>query len=398
MPTFVYTAVNRAGDKEKGRIEGKNAREVKLLLRLKGYTDIKVSKESKSQLFTSKKVTLKELLVFTRQLFTLVKSGMPLTSSLEALYLQEKNSYFKEVIGDIKKDIETGSTLAEAMSKHPKVFNRFYVNLVGAGEEGGFLEGALERLYTQLEKIESIRSKIKSAMIYPTVIVVVAILVVTLLLIYVIPVFEKLFASFGSKLPTPTLIVIKVSHILKSIFPFLLAFFILAFVVIRRLYKKGTLRKPIDNFILKFPILGEVIKKAIISRSFYTLSALIESGIPLLRCLEITGNLSGNAIFEELFKGAKEAVTRGKAFSDHLFSEPIMPFMASKMVEVGEKTGSLSEMLQKVAQYFEEEVEVFVNNISSIIEPFLIIFLGVVIGGIVISMYLPIFKLAGAIR
>ncbi len=398
MGTFSYTAI-KEGIKERGRIEARSKREAELLLRLKGYEDIKLSRERKEiKLFESKKVTLKELLLFTRQLYTLIKSGLPLTSSLEALQAQEKNPYFREVIGGIRKEIEKGATLAEAMGKYPNVFSGFYINLIAAGEEGGFLELSLEKLYTQMEKIEAIRSKIKSALIYPIIIVVVAVGVVALLLGYVIPVFEKLFASFGSTLPTPTLIVIKLSHIVKKVFPFFILFVVMGIVILRKLYKRGTVRRPVDLAILKIPIFGEVIKKAIISRSFYTLATLLESGIPLPRSLEISGNLSGNTLFEELFKEAIGAITKGKSLSSVFFSEPQIPYMASKMVEIGEQTGSLPEMLTKVAQYFDEEVETFVKNISSIIEPFLIIFLGVVIGGIVISMYLPIFKLAGAVR
>ena len=398
MATFSYTAV-KEGIRERGKIEATSKREAELLLRLKGYEKIKLSRERREiKLFESKKVTLKELLLFTRQLYTLIKSGLPLTSSLEALQVQEKNPYFREVIGGIRKEIEKGSTLAEAMGKYPNVFSSFYVNLIAAGEEGGFLELSLEKLYTQMEKIEAIRAKIKSALIYPTIIVVVAVGVVALLLGYVIPVFEKLFASFGSTLPTPTLIVIKLSHVVKKVFPFFVLFLAVGIVTLRKLYKKGIVKRPVDLAVLKIPIFGEVIKKAIISRSFYTLATLLESGIPLPRSLEISGNLSGNALFEELFKEAIGAVTKGRTLSSVFFSEPQIPYMASKMVEIGEQTGSLPEMLTKVAQYFDEEVETFVKNISSVIEPFLIIFLGVVIGGIVISMYLPIFKLAGAIR
>ncbi len=398
MPSFEYTAF-KDGEWKRGRIDGESKRKVELILKLRGFTRIKLRKlrnEKRKSLF--KGIKSKDVMVFARQLHAFLKSGLPLIPSLEALQVQEKNGQLKEIIQDIRRGVETGSTFSDALSKHQNVFGRFFVSLVGAGEEGGFMEKALEKLYQHMEKVESIRSKVKSALMYPAVVVVVAFLVVSLLLVYVIPVFEKLFASFGGKLPLPTLVVIKLSHMAKAFLPWFIAAAFVGYLILKHLYRKGTIRPQMDSLLLKIPIFGDVVTKAITSRTFYVLSTLLESGIPLLRSLEVASSTSGNYVFEKILEEAKESASKGKSISSLFLEKKTIPYMASKMVEVGEQTGSLSTMLGKAAEYLEEEVDSFVRNISSVIEPILIVFLGVVIGGIVISMYLPIFKLAGAIR
>jgi type IV pilus assembly protein PilC len=344
--------------------------------------------------FLSRGVSAKELVVFTRQLSTMIDAGLPLVQSLDVLAAQQKTK-FKSVLTQVKESVESGSTFADAIAKHPSVFNALYVNLVRAGEAGGVLDTVLQRLATYLEKIENIKRRIKGAMVYPAVVITVAIIVVSIILIFVVPTFASLFKDLGTTLPAITQFVVDVSAFLRSnIIYILIALGVLSSAVFFSYRRSERAKKILDAFLLKLWLVGDLILKTVLSRFCRTLATLTTGGIPILDGLEITARASGNKVTEEAILEVRKGVSEGKTLAEPLSARPkIFPSMVVQMIAVGEQTGALDDMLNKIADFYDEEVDAAVASLMSALEPIMIAFLGGTVGFIVIAMYMPMFKL-----
>lgn len=355
-------------------------------------------KEFKISLPGGKKVNQRSIAIFTRQLATMIDAGLPLVQSLDILSSQQDHKVFKNIIREIREDVEGGSTFAGALKKHPSTFDDLYTNLVVAGEEGGILDNILNRLSNYIEKAEALKKKVKSAMIYPAIIVSVAILVVIILMIFVIPVFETMFKSAGQSLPLPTLIVLTMSKIVKKYIVVIIPAAILFVFLFRKFYKTESGKTLIDRLILKVPVFGMLLKKVAVARFARTLGTLVSSGVPILDGLLIVSKTAGNRTIETAIMSARASIREGETIAEPLGRGGIFPPMVIQMISVGESTGALDSMLSKIADFYDDEVDVAVSNLTSLLEPFLMVFLGVVIGGVVIAMYLPIFQMASAVQ
>ena len=400
MPVYVWVAETKRGRKLKGEIDAANEAIALNQLKKRNFTVKKLKPKPKDLFenisFLKPKVTNKDLVVFTRQFSTMIDAGLPLVQGLTILAEQSENPTFKNILKDITKDVEGGSTLAEAMKKHPKVFDDLFVNLVAAGEVGGILDTILRRLATFIEKAEKLKSQIKGAMTYPAVVVGIAIIVIAVILIFVIPVFEDMFKSFGSALPGPTQIVVNMSRFMKgNIHWVILAVGAMIYAFKRyRGTEKG--RKQTDALLLKMPVFGELLKKTAVARFTRTLGTMISSGVPILDALEIVAKTSGNVIIEEILYEVRGSIAEGQTIAEPLSENDIFPGMVIQMIAVGEATGALDSMLEKIADFYDEEVDASVAALTSMLEPLLMLFLGGSIGGLVIAMYLPIFGMAAA--
>jgi len=343
-------------------------------------------------------VAQKDIVIFTRQFATMIDAGLPIVQCLQILAAQAETPAFRKIIGEIKDDVESGTTLAEGIRKHPKVFGDLYSSMVAAGELGGILDTILVRLANYLEKAAKLKSKIKGAMIYPACIVSAAILVTLVLLIWVIPVFADVFKSFGAELPSPTQFVINLSNFLIANFWYLACIPPAAVFAIRSMYKTESGQYRIDGLLLKVPIFGPLMRKAAIARVTRTLSTLISSGVPILDALTITSRTAGNKVVERAIANARASIAGGHTIAEPLIESKVFPPMVCQMISVGETTGALDAMLGKIADFYDSEVDQTVANLMSLMEPMVILFLGVVIGGLVVAMYLPIFKLGSVIQ
>jgi type IV pilus assembly protein PilC len=400
MPKYAWEGRLPQGGFRKGELEGPNELAVRAYLRQQQIIPTKIVKKATAIKITlpfmKGKVKKKSLAIFTRQMATMIDAGLPLVQSLDILAQQEEDETFQDVIKTIKNEVEAGATLAAALQKHPRVFDDMYVNLVVAAEEAGTLDVILSRLATHIEKMEELKKKIRAAMVYPAMIVTVAIGVTIVLMVFVVPVFEKLFAGIGSTLPMPTRVVIAVSNIFKSYLPIVIAIVIILVIVLRRYYKTENGKRRIDDLMLKLPIVGELLRKVAIARFARTLGTLVSSGVPILESLNIVAGASGNKVVEEAILKGRVSISEGQTISEPLAQSGVFPVMVTQMISVGETTGSLELMLNKVADFYESEVDTAVATLSSMLEPVLMIFLGVIVGGLVIAMYLPIFKMASA--
>jgi len=400
MPKYAWEGRLPQGGFRKGELEGPNELAVRAYLRQQQIIPTKIVKKATAIKITlpfmKGKVKKKSLAIFTRQMATMIDAGLPLVQSLDILAQQEEDETFQDVIKTIKNEVEAGATLAAALQKHPRVFDDMYVNLVVAAEEAGTLDVILSRLATHIEKMEELKKKIRAAMVYPAMIVTVAIGVTIVLMVFVVPVFEKLFAGIGSTLPMPTRVVIAVSNIFKSYLPIVIAIVVVLVIVLRRYYKTENGKRRIDDLMLKLPIFGELIRKVAIARFARTLGTLVSSGVPILESLNIVAGAAGNKVVEEAILKGRISISEGQTISEPLSQSGVFPVMVTQMISVGETTGSLELMLNKVADFYESEVDTAVATLSSMLEPVLMIFLGVIVGGLVIAMYLPIFKMASA--
>jgi len=400
MPKYAWEGRVPQGGFRKGELEGPNETAIRAYLRQQQIIPTKITakgKELKISLpFMKGRVKKKALAIFTRQMATMIDAGLPLVQSLEILAQQEESETFQEIIRTIKNEVESGATLAAALQKHPRVFDNMYVNLVVAAEEAGTLDVILGRLATHIEKMEALKKKVKSAMVYPAMIVSVAVGVTIVLMVFVVPVFEKLFAGMGSSLPMPTQIVVGISKIFKNYLPILIVVTIVATIALNRYYKTEQGRRKVDGLLLKTPIFGELIRKIAVSRFARTLATLVTSGVPILEALNIVAGASGNKVVEEAILKGRTSISEGQTISEPLAESGVFPVMVTQMIAVGETTGSLELMLTKIADFYDDEVDVAVATLSSMLEPVLMIFLGVIVGGLVIAMYLPIFKMASA--
>ncbi|NIS61557.1 MAG: type II secretion system F family protein [Proteobacteria bacterium] len=396
MPRYKWEGKTLRGEKRKGEMEAPDEGSVRTHLRQQNVVPTKVVAKGKEVSFSlgRQRVKRKDVAVFTRQLATMIDAGLPLVQSLDILAMQQENKTFKEVIKNIKENVEGGSTFAGALGKNPKVFDELYVNLVIAGEEGGILDNVLNRLAVYIEKAEALKKKVKSALVYPSTIVGVAILVVAVLMIFVIPVFDKMFSSMGHTLPLPTLIVIGISNMLKKYILLIIVVLVVLLFMLKRYYSTEKGKFTIDSLILKTPVFGMLFRKVAVARFARTLSTLITSGVPILDGLTITSKTAGNKPIEYAIMKARSSISEGETIAEPLARSEIFPPMVTQMIGVGESTGSLDSMLSKIADFYEEEVDVAVATLTSLLEPLLMVFLGVTVGGIVIAMYLPIFKIA----
>jgi type IV pilus assembly protein PilC len=401
MPVYKWVAETRKGRVLKGELEATDERIARLQLKRRNLNVKKLKAKPKDLFenvaFMQPKVTRKDVVIFTRQFSTMIDAGLPLVQGLTVLTEQADNKTFKNILKGITKDVEGGSTLAEALKKHPKVFDDLYVNLVAAGEVGGVLDTVLQRLASYIEKAEKLRSKIKGAMIYPAVVVAIAVIVLSVILIFVIPVFEEMFKSVGSALPLPTQFVVDLSRFVKSNVHYLIGAFILLGVLFRFYRRSVGGRKRTDALLLKLPVFGPLLKKVAVARFTRTLSTMISSGVPILDALEIVAKTSGNVILEEVIYEVRASIAEGQTIAEPLSETGIFPAMVVQMISVGEATGALDTMLEKIADFYDDEVDAAVEALTSMLEPLLMVFLGGTIGGMVVAMYLPIFKMAAAL-
>jgi type IV pilus assembly protein PilC len=345
----------------------------------------------------SNRVSVKELGVFTRQFATMINAGLPMVQCLDILAQQSEKDFMKRSIGTVMTDVEGGSTLGEAMQKHPKIFSNLYINMVEAGEAGGILDLILNRLATYLEKADALQRKIKSALTYPTVVCFVAVGATVFMLMFIIPTFAKMFTDFGGTLPLPTRVVMGLSDFLRNYWYFLGAGIAAAVVGIQRYYKTENGRRTIDKLMLRVPALGTVVRKGAVARFTRTLGTLISSGVPILNGLDITARTAGNKVIEDAVLATRESISQGNTIADPLKEAGVFPPMVTQMISVGEQTGALDEMLEKIATFYDSEVDTAVDAMTSIIEPVMIVVMGVIVGGMLIAMYLPMFKLVSVI-
>ncbi|HEY1483235.1 MAG TPA: type II secretion system F family protein [Candidatus Acidoferrum sp.] len=398
MPVFTYRGTNRAGSAVSGEMSANNKAELQGLLRRQQITPTKMSEKGKEFNLPSfgAGVKAKELAIFTRQFSVMIDAGLPLVQCLEILASQQENKTFQKVLTGTRSAVEGGSNLSTAMKQYPKVFDALYSNMVEAGETGGILDTILQRLSTYIEKNVKLQRAVKSALVYPIGVLTVAAGVIILLLWKVVPVFATLFAGLGVDLPLPTKIVIGLSNFVGSIFGLLIVVAVVGIIIGLKVWygtKQG--RMAIDTVILKLPVLGLVMRKIAVARFTRTLGTLIASGVPILEGLDITAKTSGNAVIEKALTQVRKSLEEGKSLTEPLKESDVFPGMVTQMIAVGEQTGAMDAMLQKIADFYEEEVDAAVKDLLTAIEPIMIVFLGVVVGGVVISMYLPLFSLIG---
>ncbi|MEZ5283331.1 MAG: type II secretion system F family protein [Vicinamibacterales bacterium] len=396
MATFAFTGRTRGGEAVTGERIGDSMEAVAALLRREQIQVTKitpVAKAAAAPKVRSKSVPAKNLAVFTRQFSVMIDAGLPLVQCLDILGNQEEHKYFQQVILQTRTDVEGGQSLADAMKRHPKVFDALYTNMIAAGEAGGILDTILKRLAVYIEKAVKLRGQVQSAMIYPVAVIVIASVVVGVILWKVIPTFAALFAGLGAELPLPTRVVIALSNNLVRFAPFLGIVLFASAYGLRQYYATEKGRRVIDGLLLKVPVLGAILRKIAVARFCRTLSTLMASGVPILDGLDITARTAGNAIIEDAIQATRKSIERGETIAGPLKETGVFPGMVVQMIGVGEATGALDTMLAKIADFYEEEVDTAVAGMLTLMEPIMIAFLGGVVGGIVIAMYMPIFGL-----
>ena len=396
MPTFTYTARAANGELKSATLEATNKDEVIAQLKRQRLTVVKVDEAAKTKAGGS--VTMRDIVIFTRQFSTMINAGLPLVQALDILSRQTESKALSEVTKTVVFDVESGNTVADALARHPKAFSDLYVNMVAAGEAGGILDTILMRLATFMEKNDALVRKVKGAMIYPGVIFSVAIIAVSVLLIFVIPVFQSMFASVKLELPVPTRIVIGMSHLLTGYWWAFIGVGFFLYQFLTRYYKTDKGHLQIDGFLLKTPILGDVLRKSAVSRFTRTLGTLISSGVSILDGLEITAKTAGNRVIQDAIMASRASIAGGDTISAPLAKSNVFPPMVISMISVGEQTGGLDEMLSKIADFYDDEVDAAVSGLLAALEPLMIVFLGTVVGGMVVAMYLPIFDMINAVQ
>ena len=397
MATFTYTARAFNGDLRTATIDASSRDDVIAQLRKQRLSVVKIDQDATKKVGRGA-IKTRDVVIFTRQFSTMINSGLPLVQALTILAEQTDNKALAEVTKKVVFDVESGNTVADALSKHPRAFTNLYVNMVAAGEAGGILDTILMRLATFLEKNDALVRKVKGAMIYPAVIMSVAAVAIVVLLIFVIPVFESMFASVGQALPLPTRIVIGASRFLKAYWWMLGAIIIVGAYLFKKYYASPNGKLVIDRLMLKMPVLGDVLRKSAVSRFTRTLGTLISSGVSILEGLEITAKTAGNRVIQDAIMSSRSSIAGGDTIAQPLQKSKVFPPMVISMIAVGEQTGGLDEMLSKIADFYDEEVDAAVSNLLSLLEPIMIVFLGVVVGGMVVAMYLPIFDMINAVQ
>ncbi|MGQ0643311.1 MAG: type II secretion system F family protein [Gemmatimonadaceae bacterium] len=398
MPAFTYTARTAQGELKTATIDAPTREDVVAQLRRQRLSVVKVDEETKAKKPRRGSVKMRDVVIFTRQFSTMINAGLPLVQALDILAKQTDNKNLSNVTRSVVFDVESGHTVADALGKHPNAFSDLYVNMVAAGEAGGILDTILMRLATFLEKNDALIRKVKGAMIYPGVIMSVAVIAIAVLLLFVIPVFETMFASVGLALPLPTRIVMGLSRFLKGYWWAIGAGGFGFIVLFRRYYKTSGGKLTVDKMMLRIPVLGDVLRKSAVSRFTRTLGTLISSGVSILDGLEITAKTAGNRVIQDAIMASRSSIASGETIAQPLQKSNVFPPMVISMIAVGEQTGGLDEMLSKIADFYDEEVDAAVSGLLSLLEPVMIVFLGVVVGGMVVAMYLPIFDMINAVQ
>ncbi|MGH7431197.1 MAG: type II secretion system F family protein [Candidatus Methylomirabilales bacterium] len=401
MAVFTYSGRTRTGQTINGEMEAPNREAVVAQLRRQQVMATAVTPKARDIELKvpgfGAKIGDRDLAVVTRQLATMIDAGLPLVQCLDILAQQQEKKVFQKALHDIRMAVEGGATFSASLKRHPKIFSTLYTNMVEAGEAGGILDTILNRLAAYIEKAMALKKRIKTAMFYPSTIVAVAVVVVIFLLIYVIPTFEQLFEGFGATLPLPTVIVLEASRIVRAYILIMLAGLVAAMVGLRFYYRTPGGKMAIDRLLLRLPVFGSLIRKVAVAKFTRTLGTLVSSGVSILEGLDITARTAGNKVVEEAVLKARTTIAQGKTIAEPLQASGVFPVMVVQMIAVGEQTGALDRMLNKIADFYDEEVDVAVAGLTSLLEPLLVIFLGVIIGGVVIAMYLPIFKLISVV-
>ncbi|MBW6520568.1 MAG: type II secretion system F family protein [Desulfoarculaceae bacterium] len=401
MPVYIWKGVNSQGIKRKGEVESPDQAAALAHVKRLRIQDIAIKEKPKDLLeniaFFKKKVTGKDLVIFTRQLSTMIDAGLPLIQSLEILAKQQDNSTFKTVLTAIKRDVETGTTIADAMRKHPTVFDNLFSNMIEAGETGGILDTILGRLAAFKEKSMALQKKIKGAMTYPVICLAISFLILGVILIFVIPVFEEMFSSMGAALPIPTQIVVQMSNFMKSNFLYIIMGIFAIIFGIKKIYQTEKGRLKIDAMLLRAPIIGPLIRKVAVAKFTRTLSTMLQSGVPILDALQVVAKTSGNKVIEGAVFRVAASISEGRPIAEPLEESGVFPNMVVQMINVGESVGALDTMLTKIADFYDDEVDQAVSNLTAMIEPLMMVVLGGMIGGIVVAMYLPIFSMASVV-
>ena len=401
MPVFIWQGKNARGDKKKGEYEAPSVDAVRAHLRKVKIEPSKIKPKPKDLFgnvsFLQPKVREQHIILFARQFSTMIDAGLPIIQCLEILYSQQENATFQQMLKQIKESVESGATLAESLKKFPKHFDDLFVNMITAGEAGGILDTILRRLSSYMEKAARLKSQVKGAMTYPIVTLAIAVVVLIVILVFVIPVFQDMFDEFGSELPAFTQMVIDVSDFTKKNVVYLIIAFILGIFAFRRVYRTERGREIVDEAILRFPIIGLLVRKVAVAKFTRTMGTMLSSGVAILEALDIVAKTSGNKTIEKAIYAVRSDIAEGRTMADPLQESGVFPSMVCQMIAVGESTGALDAMLDKIALFYDEEVDQAVENLTALIEPFMLVFLGVTIGGLVVAMYLPIFKMAGTI-
>jgi type IV pilus assembly protein PilC len=396
MPHFKYTVKDQSGKTVTASIESQSRESAIELLRKKQFTIIALQEDAVSEVKAAqfaKKVKLDDLVIFSRQLSTMVEAGIPLVNVLDILSQQIEKKGFAAIVKKIRDDVETGSSFSQALSKHPGVFSTLYINMVKAGESSGMLDEILNRVATYLEKTSALQRKVKSAMVYPIAVISISIAITIFLLVKVVPTFQGIFDMLGGGLPLPTQILILISDIMRKWFIFGLISIIVLIFALNRYAKTEKGKLFFDSLVLKLPVFGDLIRKVSVAKFSRTLSTLVKSGVPILGSLDIVAKTSGNKVVEVAVNNSKKAVREGKNLAEPLSKSAVFPPMVVRMISVGEQAGELEKMLSKIADFYDEQVDAAVAGLTSIIEPMIILFLGVIVGGIVLSIFMPIFKI-----
>jgi len=401
MPVYLWEGATKKGEIKKGEMQAPDESAVRIQLRRQRIKPGSIKKKPKDLFenipFLQQRVKEKDIVVFTRQFATMINAGLPIIQCLELLGEEEQNKTFAKIIKSLKEDIEGGSSLSDALKEYPDVFNDLFINLVAAGEAGGILDVILNRLSSYMEKAMILKRKVKGAMTYPISVLVIAIAVVILLLYKVVPVFDELFSSMGSALPGPTQFLVDMSRFIENNILYLIGSIVLGVFIFRRYYRTEGGRLQIDRMVLKLPVFGMLLKKVAVAKFSRTLSTMMSSGVPILDGLEIVSKTAGNKVVENALMNTRKNISEGKTIAEPLSESGVFPSMVVSMISVGENTGALDAMLEKIADFYDSEVDTAVDAMTALLEPIMLVFLGGVVGGMIIALYLPIFSMAGAI-
>jgi len=401
VPVWAWEGKTKSGEIKKGEMEASDEGAVQHRLRAMALQNVKIRRKSAGLGFKLPGIggiSQKDIVIFTRQFATMIDAGLPLVQCLDILATQLDNAAFREVLTTVKVKVESGSTLADALKEHPKVFDTLYVQLVAAGEIGGILDTILNRLAAYIEKNEKLKSKVKGAMVYPSIVLMVAVVVTFVLLLFVTPTFEKMFKDFGGAMPAPTQIVINLSNFLQKYIMLIIGLTIAAAIAFRTWKNTPKGREQWDSFTIQTPLFGPLIRKVAVARFTRTLGTMISSGVPILDALEVVAKSAGHTVIEKAIRYTKLKISEGKTIGQPLAETKVFPAMVVQMIGVGEATGAMDQMLTKIADFYDDEVDAAVSALTSMIEPVMMVFLGAVVGGFLIAMYLPIFTIAGAVH
>ncbi len=401
MPVYLWVGKNRNNEVQKGELDLASEDAVRNHLAKLRITPTRIKKKPKDLFenvsFLQPAVKEKDIIIFSRQFSTMIDAGLPIIQCLDILYSQQENKTFRNLLKDIKESVEGGQTLAEALRKYPKQFDDLFVNMVAAGEAGGILDTILRRLSAYMEKAAKLKAQVKGAMTYPIITILVAVVVVGVILVFVIPVFQEMFEGLGGDLPTPTKIVVAMSDFTKDKILYIIIAAVIFFIALSRYRKTEKGRLVVDAIALKMPVLGILLRKVAVAKFTRTMGTMLSSGVAILEALDIVAKTAGNKVIERAIYNVRSGIAEGRTMADPLSESGVFPAMVCQMIAVGESTGALDAMLVKIADFYDDEVDQAVDNLTAMIEPFMMVFLGTVIGGLVVAMYLPVFKMAGAI-